>query len=314
MIVQPFGFLQGAAGGGAVFDPTLGGTISPYFWYDFTDSSTMTFSSGNNITAIASKGSNTGDIAQGTGTKYTTSWIAPTWEGDYTQFYGNDGATTYNSSLSRRYSSDGTNGKDDVPFEYASAMTAIVFGSVNFSPTPVPAENIYYLISIKDYNMTNTGYDEFNVFGVNTWTGITGTWTFSWLSTDTTKYPVYMSHALRASNQVTAYSMNGVSPADTGWFSMVTKLGTGSDGGEVQRASGEVKDYGTDRPRSYAGTTTNENFTIGNRARNSALGSYPFKLKHVIIYDAELSDTEIEDVRVSYNGAYPGDSLNSITN
>ena len=112
---QPFAYMAAAGGGGGGFDPTLGGAISPYFWYDFTDSSTMTLS-GTDVTTIASKGSNTGTLAPGTtGTKYTSAYVAPTFNTTHTTFNGN--GTSTNSVMARRYGSgtyntDGNFGAD----------------------------------------------------------------------------------------------------------------------------------------------------------------------------------------------------------
>lgn len=312
MIVQPFGFLQGAAGGGG-FDPTLGGAITPYFWYDFTDSSTMTFSSGNNITAIASKGSNTGDIAKGsTINKYTSYWIAPTWEGDYTQFYGNSGGTNYNSTLSRLYSSDGTGGNNDTPFYHANAMSIVSVYQVDF--TAVTDINAHYVMSIKaNNNLSQLGFDEFTPLVVNTWSSYNAT--IQYISTTTVKAPAAGLHALRNSNQAGLYSYNGVSPSNTGWVMQGYShdASGGTTNGDFYREVSEVANF-ANRIRSSAGVSTWENFSIGSRSRNDVLGSAPFKLKHVVVYDFNIDTDNYQLLLDNYNAAFPGDDLNGVTN
>ena len=52
----PFGFYKSPAGA-AVFDPESYGSL--YYWWDFTDSSTMTFSAGSVLSAISNKAART---------------------------------------------------------------------------------------------------------------------------------------------------------------------------------------------------------------------------------------------------------------
>ena len=64
MIIQPFAFLAGQAAPTPPtgWDPTLGGTVTPDYWWDLQDSSTMTLS-GTDVISMTSKGSQTdGDL------------------------------------------------------------------------------------------------------------------------------------------------------------------------------------------------------------------------------------------------------------
>lgn len=314
MIILPFGFLAGAAGGGPAFDPTLGGTLSPYFWYDFTDSSTMTFSSGNNIEAIASKGTNTGDLAKGGSgfAKYTTNWIAPTWEGDYTQFYGNSGGTLYNSSLSRAYSSDGTQGNNDYPFYNDNAVSVVTIYEVDF--TAITTTNLWYLVSVKGRSgISSPGFDEFGPLVANVWSSLS--FTFQWLSTDTSKAPSAGMSGLRSSNQIGVYSYNGVTPSSTGWSMQMYSHDAvgGISNGDIYREVPEVANF-ANRLRSTAGVSGYENLTVGSRSRDNVTQAAPFKLKHLLVYDINIDSTNYGDLLLNYKAAFPGDNINSVIN
>jgi len=78
------------------FDPTLDGEITPYLWWDFTDSGSMVFQTTGSYTdpssiySVTSKGTNTGSLHrpanQADGSAFR--WKPPTWEGEYSKFYG----------------------------------------------------------------------------------------------------------------------------------------------------------------------------------------------------------------------------------
>lgn len=81
----PIGFFAPSAAG---FDPSLGGTLSVAYWWDFTDSSTMSLT-GTDVDSITDK---QGSITM---TPYTGTTKA-TFDGTKTTFAGN--ATYYNTS------------------------------------------------------------------------------------------------------------------------------------------------------------------------------------------------------------------------
>ena len=87
---QPFGtwepeYIQGPISEEIVtgsFDPTLGGTIEPYLWYDFSDTGSMSIT-GSSINGITSKGFYTASLVRGKAADYAkyndTNWTAPAY-------------------------------------------------------------------------------------------------------------------------------------------------------------------------------------------------------------------------------------------
>ncbi len=103
MIFTPFAFMGGAPAA-AGFDPTVGGTLTPYYWFDFTDSATMAFNSGVNIDTITSKGSSTGTMVARANQNQN-----PTYSTTYSHFglgSSNSGLQIIDSNLPARMNSD----------------------------------------------------------------------------------------------------------------------------------------------------------------------------------------------------------------
>lgn len=298
MAFIPFGYYKAPAAGGAAFDPTLGGTLTPYFWYDFSDSSTMTFSSANNIEAIVSKGSNTGEIRAFTNAAFT----APTHNGDSSRFFGNNGSGL-TSKLARRYSTDGTDGGLDAvwlsDFTIIQIVNMASFGSSGLTYLPG--------VSYKAYNLTNSP-EEFNPL-------FTGTFSSSnqFVSTDTTStYQNLTSHYLSTGgNRTTKYSFDGATP--TGWQSWFTKANLTTGGNEVGRDTSSTATNSTAFRLRTA--SNNENFAIGGRARNDVTyAPNTFDIAQVVVYPSLLSNTNIDAVLANFSTAYPTFNLNSVSN
>ncbi len=307
MIVKPFGFM----GMGSEFDPTLGGTISPFFWYDFTDSDTMTLS-GTDVVDIASKGSNTGTLAKGTAaTKYTTSYIAPTYNGTYTQFNGDTTPSSKNSCLSRRYGS-GTPSADG-NFGANTNNTSFFFIKPTWNQS-----SYTWVASWKGGNVTaGSQPEEWGMCMLSDGTGYPGTQNFMANSYATNANLAVFSHALSNTNNSGVFSYDGASKV-TGqtldqYHCQVVK-NTASGGTNADEIVGRNTTDVTstfDGPKNTGGSTTNEYFTMGGRARTDVLYGGNFEVKHVVIYESSLSDTQIDNVIASYNNAYPADNLNA---
>ena len=125
------------------FDPTLDGEITPYYWYDFSDTGSMQQSGSGTpfyFDEVTSKGSNTGTIAKGpdtwsgfyqggstTGdTKYSGSyWTAPIQSGSYAVFNPEAVESGSNSTLARKWGTGNFNSEEI--FATSSAYTAISF-------------------------------------------------------------------------------------------------------------------------------------------------------------------------------------------
>ncbi len=307
MIVKPFGFF----GAGGDFDPTLGGTISPYFWYDFTDSDTMTLS-GTDVVDIASKGSNTGTLAKGTAaSKYTTAYIAPTYNGTYTQFNGATAGGSRNSCLSRRYgtgtpSADGDFGQD-------TNNTSFFFIKPNWNQS-----SYTWVASWKGGTVTaGSQPEEWGMCMLSDGTGYPGSSYYAANSYATNANFTVFTHALSGANNSIYFSYE-----TSGLFSgqeltqyhcqVVRNTATG-----VSYANQEVGRNTTDTyccvdgPKLTGGSSTNENFTMGGRARTDVTFGANFAVTHVVIFESALTDTQVTDVIASYNNAYPGDMLNA---
>ena len=100
------------------FDPTLNGAISPYLWFDFTDSSSMDLYDTNKIRSIESKGTYAMTLASMSGLVYPNSYSAPIWNNEYVTFDGKwngDISTNKSSHLSSYNAIQGTGSMAGVP-------------------------------------------------------------------------------------------------------------------------------------------------------------------------------------------------------
>ncbi len=82
----PIGYFQSAAGGGA-FDPTLGGTLSPTHWWDYSDAANLTFSAGTTVNGILDKGTGGVDVTTADGWTFYNG--GPTYNGSSVSFNDN---------------------------------------------------------------------------------------------------------------------------------------------------------------------------------------------------------------------------------
>ena len=305
MIVKPFGFM----GMGSEFDPTLGGTISPFFWYDFTDSDTMTLS-GTDVVDIASKGSNTGTLAKGTtATKYTTSYIAPGYSGSFTKFNGT--GANRNSCLSRKYgtgtpSADGNFGADTDNTSF-------------FFIRPTWNQSSYtWVASWKGASVTvGSQPEEWGMCMLSDGSAYPGTQNFMANSYATNSNLAVFSHALSNTNNSGVFSYDGASKTtgqtlDQYHCQVVRNTSTGGSYADETVGRNTTDVTGTfNGPKNTGGSATQEYFTMGGRSRNDVLPGGNFEVTHVVIYESSLSDTQIDNVIASYNNAYPADNLNA---
>jgi len=277
------------------FDPTLGGTITPYMWYDFTDDATMEFSSANNIIAISSKGTNTGELRQSP----TAGFTSPTWEGTYTRFYG--GGSTH-GKLSRRYSTDGTDGSSDTIFDVSNQYTTIAI----FNPLFTDGNGFGPFVSIKSYNM-NASPDAYNVLDIQSAAGETHT--SQWSSTNTAYYPRIATEWWNGTDYAQGYSFSGATPA--GWNSWVS-----IQNGSTSITSGRTLNNTNVRNTGNYAISSNanyENLVIGGRSRIDTSYAPDVYLSHVLFYDSILTTQNVDDVITNYE-LTSGITLNAVTN
>lgn len=305
IISIPFGFM----GSSNKFDPTLRGSLTPYFWYDFTDSDTMTLS-GNAITEIDSKGSNTGSLAKGTSaTKYTTAYNDPEFNTTFSTFNG-DGSN--NSTLARKYGTgdyleDGSFGAD-------TANTSFFF----FQPTWNVAQHVY-LASWK--GQTPTAGSQPEEWGMcmlaDGSTNPQGGATVYQTNSPTSKNVSVVTDSLANSFTSSYWSYDGASNVtanvlDNYHCQVIQNTATGGSHADmvVGRNTTDVSVI-IPGPKDTNGSSLYEGFVIGGRARDNVNAGANFNIKHCVIYDSTLTNTQITNVIASYKNAYPADALNT---
>lgn len=310
MIIKPFGFM----GMGTQFDPTLGGTLTPYFWYDFTDSDTMTLS-GTTITEIDSKGSNTGSLAKGTAaTKYTTAYNDPVvvtvGTDTYSTFNGNPNK---NSCLARKYGTgdyltDGDFGAD-------TANTSFFF----IQPTWNMSQHVYVASWKGDSPTAGSQPEEWGMClladGSSSPQG--GAVVYQTNSPTNTNLSV-MSDSLANTFTSSYWSYDGASNVSAGnqlenyHCQVIQNTATGGTHADmvVGRNTTDVS-VAFPGPKNTGGSSLYEGFAIGGRARDNVIEGALFNIRHCVIYDTTLTNTQITNVIASYKNAYPGDLLNT---
>lgn len=316
-LTKPFAFL--GTSGPAVFDPTLGGTITPYFWYDFTDTDTMTIV-GNEIREIHSKGSNVGSLAKGDAvspTKYITNYVPVTLQtddGNYALFSGSATNNT-NSTLARRYGTgipkyDGNFGDD-------SPATSIVILKPNWNSVTSTSWNRVVSFKGHDVHFTVKQPEEWTpvAMSINTsYAGNTYTATGSYATSNVDSIQIQSLDA--STNSTVRFSYSGSGDVTNGelnyYHSAVARL-TSTGGAfataEYGRGTGEYQSTSFNGPRDGS-NSSHEGYVIGSRSRTDGYQGSTFKIRHALLYDTTLTDTQITNVLNSYKAAYPQDNLN----
>ena len=323
------------------FDPTLSGEISPYFWYDFSDRSTINPIGGNYgiCDSITSKGTNTGSLARGDTSelKYSSS----NWEGfsagpQAAIFNINAATNSKNSTIARAYGTgDYTT---DTVFNTGSQMTTLTITNFDNS-VATNTSDAQPLISIKQPNGT-AGVEELNLYGF----GLSGSFatgsneTNTFISTDTTNfrsasYLEYESPNIGNVNERdnVIYSYNGaVTPGSNQFESRYMVYNSGSDNGfkvgrePISQSSQTFTTSSVVFTDAEPTPNTVEGLAIGSRAflYTSTVGSpvwttepYSFRVAQVLVYDAILTDDQIQRVLDNFKESVSTDfTLNAITN
>ena len=321
-LTKPFAFL--GTSGEAVFDPTLGGTISPAHWYDFTDSSTMTLDGSNKINIISSKGTitpgtlATGSLGDGTPiVKYQpTYWVGPEYDSTnkYTIFSGSDSAIfgitqDTHSSLARKY---GTSPGYDLGFASGSQYTTVFFGSPDYDTysengaqisisnkgngsTGLPEEDSWLIIGNGAYAGNQTFTSDSVANRINT----AGRHRLSFLIPSNRYIAMGYSGSAEVNGSVGPWQsiygiMDGTDPS-TGFNMKVTSTNTGSAATPLTRDGNN---------------SIHENLNIGSRSRNNVYKGGQFRVRHVLSYQTILTGAQIDALNASYANAYPDDNLN----
>ena len=297
------------------FDPTLGGTVSPYFWYDFSDTGSMiAYSGSNEYQGITSKGTNTGSLEKGTTLKYSSSYWTP--------FVGENGYSTFNnvsskhSTVARKYGT-GDFSNDNI-FNTGSSFTAISFTQPVYKQNGTLNE-LKQLISFKASGSIQTDKAEeitFFGFGLTGSIDAGGTGTnLDFISTDTTNFRSMSYVEVEypdvpfpvTDRDFIAYSYNGTAG---GWQSTYQVYNSGSSntlkiGREpISSSQNFVTGSAIFQDRTIS-AVIGEGLAIGTRAERGLMNynSYEFNIAHYIMYDSVLSNEQIQEVVDSYSGS-----------
>ena len=323
-LTKPFAFMGGPSGP-AVFDPTLGGAISPAHWYDFTDDSTMTLDGSNKINIISSKGTLTpATLATGSSGglpdfKYQSArWIGPEYDAvnKYTIFSGSDSsivgiANDTNSALARRY---GTAPGYDLGFASGSQYTTVFFGAPDYDS--LPANGTQFSISNKGQGSTGLPEeDSWLIIGNGAYAGnqtftsdsianrinTAGRHRLSFLSPSNRYIAMGYSGSAEVTGSIGPWQsiyglMDGTDPS-TGFTMKVTSTNTGSAATPLTR---------------NGNNSLHENLCIGSRSRTNVYAGAQFRVRHVLSYQSILTDQQIDALNASYAAAYPDDNFNPL--
>jgi hypothetical protein len=292
MIQIPFAFMAGQATPGG-WDPTLGGTVTPDYWWDLQDSSTMTLS-GANVLGISSKGSQT--------------------DGDLT--------STINNGTLPIFGTDGL-GKQSVRFQagqrLGSPLTLIphqqnctVF--VAFTPTDEVLPNSYQVV------FGHEGYTYSGNFGAigRTISTKTGSNTQQYIYNNVTEGygvaaaidPVSITVETRPRPESTTalWTRSGVEGITTGNFydQMHTQIATRNyfnpgTPNEVRVSNATNTDlmWNVGTTIFTPSTAPDEGTAIGNAGRPSVRDAYRGNVYQVVVYFQELTQPQITQL---YNG------------
>lgn len=324
---QPFGkwepeFITPSTFTLTAFDPiTDMPSGSLYYWWDFTDSSQMILSQSgdvNNITNIISKGEKQVDLTTGSTSKYTGgTYIAPTWEGDYSRFYGTLAGGGKHSTLASRYGTRHTgsfNGELDLMLT-SSEFTYISFIQPSWDTQTETNDMVVYahdtVIPANSY-VSQIAFNRLNN-GLNIPTGY-----FSTTEAIVSQSSFFISNTGGTiSNYGYSYSsssLNGANPWESRVIRKTSNNVTASYVGNVGRSPNE-----TELPISGGwdnGTVTNsEYFTVGGQPLLSQTSGTAFEIAHILMYTGSLSDTQVSTIidRFKESVVY-GNQLNKISN
>jgi len=304
------------------FDPYDVGTIdtsSLLYWYDFTDTGSMSLYADGADTAISgihNKGYiPSASLYRGPQSleKYSAQWIPPLYEGEYSSFRTDNISIYSNSSLTARYTGVGTDMHDYPVISTTSTFTSIMFVRPNFTSTSVNA--IDFMMSGSANNFRPRTVDFYTTINLSTVLNPTASYLSTAESTLSSSFnltggpPTYPATPIGYS-----YSgSGGVSP----WESrVIVKISNGITGYVT-------RDFATSAP--YNGnyyqigsqpvSASHENLTIGSEAQiNNGQGS-TFDIAHLLIYTGSLSQGVIENVITSFKESVSyGSQLNAISN
>lgn len=281
----PFGFYKAPAAA-AGFDPESFGSL--YYWWDFTDSSTMTLNGSNVLSQITSKAARTSanstlDAVDG----------SPTFESAAEGTYFNNTAAIANAS------SAGTGGNLDTLSNSADATVIIITKLVSLTNAGSNVDDMLW-------SFAGTGADDLS-FLVS---GRTSNWGSNTIcSTDNAISSTYNRQlSLRDWNSgdkwgTRTYTSTQI-PADDTTFQMIT-CGVDYTGGltaQIARNDQTLCSAQLTTSAQRDNTGSNRGFKINARSRSGATFTADQNIQHVLIYDGLLNNATITNIYNSWGG------------
>ena len=260
----PIGYFAPQGAGG--FDPTLGGTLTVNHWYDFTDSTTMTFGSGR-VTAINDKvGSYNVTNAHNSG---------PTFIDAATGTYFN-GQTLYQTSTI-----PDTMGKNDATYLTICTRTAAftnlmrVWGFESYFGGSPRGRQDFQPMVLSNFGLWSRTESDSGQGGSDYM------WVHDW---DNVDY---------------ASGFYNVDSTNEQFFSITSEWFGNSN---IFESSVNGSSYGNSKGISHAGAGGSDYFEIGARGSSNGLHQNAFygNLKHCIVYNGKLSSTNISDIYTAW--------------
>jgi len=259
----PIGYFAAAAP--TAFDPSLGGTLTVNHWWDFTDSSTMTLS-GTNITSISDK--------QGS-YNVTTAW--------------NSGPTFVDEATGARFDNAGLSETSALPSTLAAGATAPDLTWVIIS-TPDVTGNLMRLVGIRS---TGTyGRDDFQPMttaGSKLWGAV--------INSNNGGSGAYyvVAHDWDGSDYASGYQgvtlgVEQVWSLRTYWSGTTNTFDVSLDG----------RAYGGAKSDTNGNTGPSDGLTFGARFHTAYQNPYYGYMKHVLVYNGQLSDANISDIYTAW--------------
>ena len=299
-----------------LFDPSLGGRLPLFVWFDFTDSSTMDIYDTDKVRSVTNKGSWPLTIASMSGAN-ADSYSAPVWDDEYITFTG-DIAGGKNSHLGSYNSIQGTGvGEAEIPImQPTSSFTIMTFYRSRFTMNQASGSgaNAYSLASYESPG-GNTINEVEIVQLVNAVDQINSNQEYFSNTVPPNSGSIsgsaFKGNLTGSSAQHALFSYSGSSTEP--WSSQVVIQNFDAGIVEVFRTPDKKVTYNDtfDGPPNFGGAY----LTLGAEANVSVKVGPNSDMSQFIIYPTVLSDSQVNQVIANFSGSVSfGNELNRISN
>jgi hypothetical protein len=281
----PVGFFAPTAAAG--FDPESYGSL--YYWWDFTDSSTMTFSSGQVLSSISNKaartsGNETLDNAVG----------SPTFQN------ATDGTYFDNSSVMQNTNTSGTGGDLDTLSNQTNATVVVISRIEALSGASSQFDDMIW-------GFAGTGADDLT--GIIS--GRTSTWTNNTIVSGDNAISSTYNRQLSLRDwrgtdyfATRTYTSTGLPTNDTEFQVKVWGCDfTNNDLAGTMGINGQTLGTATvSTANAVNNTSSNRGFTVNGRSRSGAVLTARQYIQHVLIYNGLLDQTAVDNLYAGWGG------------